>query len=197
MKYTIILCIVFIFCSKPPQEPKFSVLAKGKVIEQSFLIEEIKTRAKVKKERNPNLFSLEFEEKNLELVLKYKPDRILLKLPFVNSKEIYVPIRYEKDKLNSSFLFPSGWIDSSELEVIFYVKGQVSFLVSPDSIYSPLGTEHFVIKIKDGIANHVPVSIQGIQENQIIVTGSLDVGDTILVSRLSESVHATRVKVKL
>lgn len=197
MKFTLIFLLLFFFCSKIPEKPEITILAEGEVLADSFFVEEIKTRARVKKERTPGSFSLEFSESAKLEILKSKPNRVLVKLPFVNAREIYVPLSYSRNDVSAKFQFPVGWIDSSELEVYYSVKGKKGYIVSPEAIYSPLGEETYVVKVIDGVSHHIPISILGIKNNRILISGELQAGDVLLKSRLSESVPMSQVKVKI
>ncbi len=70
-------------------------------------------------------------------------------------------------------------------------------MVSPEAIYSPLGEETYVVKVIDGVSHHIPISILGIKNNRILISGELQAGDVLLKSRLSESVPMSQVKVKI
>lgn len=197
MKYAILFTFVLTACSPSQKDKGFELVTLAQNVSAGFQIEEIKLRAKVKKERGEDVYSLEFSEEALTHLLENKPDRLSLDLPFLQRDQFLVPLRYRKDGILAQFRFPAGWLDGSELEASYYARGKIGYLVSASAIYSPLGKETYVFKLRDTKAEKIPVTVVGVKDSQLIVIGNLSAGDTILTSRLGEVSSNIKVTVKL
>ncbi|EOQ87751.1 putative lipoprotein [Leptospira yanagawae serovar Saopaulo str. Sao Paulo = ATCC 700523] len=188
---------LFISCGLPQSESRPELQTKGYVLTSQFPIQEIAVRGKVMKNNEKNLYHLEFDPKALQLINRHKPSKIQLKLPYVNAQTLVVNLKYQNDSFTSNFLFPEGWIDSSQLEAVFYTKQTSGYKIPLSSIYSPFGENHSVYRIVDGKANRLEVEVLGIKENQAVVVGDLKLGDILILSRLGELVDGMFVKVNL
>ncbi|TGM05205.1 hypothetical protein [Leptospira jelokensis] len=202
MPRSAILMILFIgnflfFCGPSQSGSKSELQTKGYELKSQFPIREISVRGRVVKNKEKNLYHLEFEPNSIHLIQLHKPSKIQLKLPYVNAQTFVVNLHYKNDAFTSNFTFPEGWIDSSQLEAVFYTKQSFGYKIPLNTIYSPFGKYQSVYRVVDGKAIRLNVEVIGIKENQALVVGDLMLGDILVISRLGELVDGMSVKVNL
>ncbi|MDZ4726135.1 MAG: hypothetical protein SH817_08255 [Leptospira sp.] len=200
LKNTPLLLFLLIFdsfCNQSQDLESPVLLTKGVQIEQSFPIKEIFIRGRVVRQSKKNLYSLAFDSNYTEQILKYKPSKIQVKLPYNNSPTFLVNLNYINNEIKNNFNFPKGWIDSSDLEAYFYINNSQGWNVPFDSIYSPFGDEKYIIKLVDGKALRIPINIIRLYKNSVVISGNIEMGDILINSRLGEIVDGMKIKVKL
>ena len=194
MKYLLIF-LILLNCTKQKQKSPESLLTTHLVLLEPVSFSKVTLLAKVRKLSGEGKYSLEFSESSRQILLQFKPISLKIYLPFFDLSQITIPIRYQSDTIDSRFSFESDWIDSANLQAEFSAKIVKAFRVPLESIYSPFGTQNYVLKKKNKEAELTPVQIFAIENDQVLVSGDLSKGDVILSSRLGEALASFHIEV--
>jgi hypothetical protein len=182
-------CILLIFnCSNKSLDSNSKLKAEEFEVKDSVRVKVLPFRAKVLKQSNGK-YSLLFNKEDTEMIQFYKPRILKLSLPFINERELLVLPKYSQNEVITEFIYKSGWIDSSELRGVFDVKELDAWLVPIQSIYSPFGKIHYIIKNNNQKAELYKVSILSLNDSSVLIIGNLKYGDKILKTRLGEAVQ--------
>ncbi|MCZ8155204.1 MAG: hypothetical protein O9264_03725 [Leptospira sp.] len=190
------LFLILIHCSNVNEQLSPTISVQGVQVQESFPIKEISIRGRVIRETK-NQYSLAFESKYLQQILFYKPSKIQVKLPYINTPTFLVNLVYYQDQIKSSFQFPEGYIDSAELEGYFYINNTQGWQIPFDAIYSPFGDNQYVFKYQSGKAFSLPINVIRVYQNHALILGNLEKGDIIIKTRQGDLVEGMQVKVEL
>ena len=193
--YSLSLFLIF-NCNKAKLEKNSIGSADEFLLKDSIKIQVLSFRAKVLKLSNSR-YSLVLNKEDSDTILFYRPKKLKLILPFLNEKELVIQPRYLENEVSSEFIYKSGWIDSSELRGSFEVNDLNAWLVPIESIYSPFGKLHYVIKNINNKAELFKVNIISLNGRSVLILGKLNYGDRILKTKLGEAVQNSSIGVEL
>ncbi|GBF49678.1 putative lipoprotein [Leptospira ryugenii] len=194
----VLLCIGFHFyCKQGNGSIEKELPVNGFRILESIPLKEMVLRAKVNQRKGEREYYLEFSKDHERILREYKPNKLRLSLPYAMAKDIFVDLQYREERIVSRFSFPQGLIDSAELKCSFYTKDKYTYPVPVESIYNPFGKSPSVYIVRDGKAVSVPITVQGVHQNLVLVSGDLTEGSIIIKSRLGELFSGLKVGVKL
>ncbi len=196
----LLLLLFFSFCHSNDDLKNPTLTVEGFRLQNQFPIKEISVKSRVVQNKKGNLnqdYALEFDSKDEELILTYKPSKIQINLPYINASSIFVNLNYDGNIIKSNFKFPSGWIDSAELNGTFYINSTTGWVVPLSAIYSPFGENQYIIKSENGKAVKIPVTVLRLDDDKVIVVGGLKSGDILITSRQGEIIDGLTLKVTL